>query len=335
MNRELKYWIRMKEYPRDFAIKKGGDIRRELVSHKSFVEKYEKYGLYTDTYASVFSEKEKKYGMFDTIFLDIDIEKFEGYEAVKYVVRELKKNGIYPSRVYFSGRGYHIYIDLDDFLFLNRAEYSYLVKSMVKDIGIYDFLDSKVLGDISRLARLPYTLNTKTGLFVVRVNIEKMVWKEIEDSSRRRYNEDFEIELNEVGKFDKWIKHIDEKDSFKNGEIYVDEFFIKHKYDEDSFPDCVKHTMYKVRHGIGTSHYERLQLANFLILLGWSDDEIVEVFRNADDFKESITRYQIDYSRKRKLNVFSCKRGLEEGFCTDEEYRRCPFKPLSSWLRWK
>jgi hypothetical protein len=46
-------------------------------------------------------------------------------------------------------------------------------------------------------------------------------------------------------------------------------------------------------------HMGRVAVAQWLARAGWSEDEIVEVFRHARDFKESKTRYHVRYEMRR------------------------------------
>ncbi|WP_297217234.1 DNA primase regulatory subunit PriL [Thermoplasma sp.] len=63
----------------------------------------------------------------------------------------------------------------------------------------------------------------------------------------------------------------------------------------DMFPPCMKEIIKNLDSGINVSHMGRLALASFLHKVGYSEDEIVQYFRNAPDFEENITRYQIKH----------------------------------------
>ncbi|BAB59698.1 hypothetical protein [Thermoplasma volcanium GSS1] len=62
-----------------------------------------------------------------------------------------------------------------------------------------------------------------------------------------------------------------------------------------AFPPCMKEIIRNLHEGINVPHMGRLAIASFLHKVGYTEDEIVEYFRNAPDFDESITRYQIKH----------------------------------------
>ncbi len=67
------------------------------------------------------------------------------------------------------------------------------------------------------------------------------------------------------------------------------------KGDASMFPPCMKEIIRSLESGVNVSHMGRLALASFLHKAGYSEDEIVPFFRNAPDFDENITRYQIKH----------------------------------------
>ncbi|WP_297026059.1 DNA primase regulatory subunit PriL [Thermoplasma sp.] len=67
------------------------------------------------------------------------------------------------------------------------------------------------------------------------------------------------------------------------------------KGDASMFPPCINEIIKNLESGVNVSHMGRLALASFLHKAGYSEDEIVSYFRNAPDFDENITRYQIKH----------------------------------------
>lgn len=67
-------------------------------------------------------------------------------------------------------------------------------------------------------------------------------------------------------------------------------------------------------------HFVRFAPATFLIHAGWSVDQIVDLFRNAPDFDEKTTRYQVEHIAGRRgggkrYDPPSCRRMRQEGLC--------------------
>jgi DNA primase large subunit len=61
-------------------------------------------------------------------------------------------------------------------------------------------------------------------------------------------------------------------------------------------------------------------LATYLLAAGRSTEEIVDVFRNAPDFSEKVTRYQIEHlaglkGSHTKYTVPSCQKLKNESLC--------------------
>jgi len=64
---------------------------------------------------------------------------------------------------------------------------------------------------------------------------------------------------------------------------------------EEAFPPCLKSIIAKIQSGVNIPHQARFFLVTFLHKIGMSNDEIIRVFSTAPDFKESMTRYQVEH----------------------------------------
>ena len=60
------------------------------------------------------------------------------------------------------------------------------------------------------------------------------------------------------------------------------------------YPPCIKHAIDVLEGGENLSHSGRFMLATFLLGRGQSIDEIAPLFKNAPDYNEKVTRYQIN-----------------------------------------
>ncbi len=63
----------------------------------------------------------------------------------------------------------------------------------------------------------------------------------------------------------------------------------------ESFPPCISKMLSDTLAGRGISHHARFTLTSFLINIGMSVDEVVEIFSNVSDFDENLTRYQVEH----------------------------------------
>ena len=60
------------------------------------------------------------------------------------------------------------------------------------------------------------------------------------------------------------------------------------------YPPCIKHAIDVLEGGENLSHSGRFMLATFLLGRGQSIDDIAPLFKNAPDYNEKVTRYQIN-----------------------------------------
>jgi DNA primase large subunit len=60
------------------------------------------------------------------------------------------------------------------------------------------------------------------------------------------------------------------------------------------YPPCIKHAIDILEAGENLSHSGRFMLATFLLGRGQSIDEIAPLFKNAPDYNEKVTLYQIN-----------------------------------------
>lgn len=83
---------------------------------------------------------------------------------------------------------------------------------------------------------------------------------------------------------------------------------------------CAKHCLSILEKGENLPHSGRVFLASYLTAMGKSVDEVVDVFRNAPDFSESVTKYQVEYLAKKRedgrgYGVTGCDKLKSFGYC--------------------
>lgn len=85
------------------------------------------------------------------------------------------------------------------------------------------------------------------------------------------------------------------------------------------YPPCIKHAIEAFNKGENVPHVGRVLLAGYMVAIGKTEDEVVDMFRNAPDFKESVTRYQVKYLIKQKENdkfgVYGCEKLKSNNWC--------------------
>jgi DNA primase large subunit len=86
------------------------------------------------------------------------------------------------------------------------------------------------------------------------------------------------------------------------------------------FPPCIKHALEIMSKGENLPHTARLMLGTYMLSIGKSIDDIVTFFRNAPDFNENITRYQLEHlaglkGGQTRYYVPSCSKLNTEDLC--------------------
>ena len=86
------------------------------------------------------------------------------------------------------------------------------------------------------------------------------------------------------------------------------------------YPPCIKHAIEALNNGENLSHSGRFMLATFLLGRGQTIDEIAPLFKNAPDYNEKVTRYQIkqvagEGGNKTKYACPSCEKIKSNDLC--------------------
>lgn len=90
------------------------------------------------------------------------------------------------------------------------------------------------------------------------------------------------------------------------------------KVGQENYPPCIKKLLEDLSLSINLPHTARVALAIYLVNAGATTDKIVDYFRNAPDFSEKTTRYQVEHIRARKYNMPSCSTMDSYGICIAE-----------------
>jgi len=92
----------------------------------------------------------------------------------------------------------------------------------------------------------------------------------------------------------------------------------------EAFPPCIKALLDDLERGKNLPHMARFTLATFLLNIGMSIDEVLDLFRRTPDFNESKARYQIEHvaglrGSKIKYLPPSCSTLKTFGLCTSPD----------------
>ena len=85
-------------------------------------------------------------------------------------------------------------------------------------------------------------------------------------------------------------------------------------------PPCMRALIDALKAGENLPHTARFAVATYLLHRGWDVEQIVDLFRNAPDFNEKITRYQVQHiagqaGGRKQYSVPSCETMNSWGLC--------------------
>ncbi len=89
---------------------------------------------------------------------------------------------------------------------------------------------------------------------------------------------------------------------------------------EEAFPPCMRHALDQSYGGERLSHHGRFAMTTFLLHIGKSVEDVIDIFRRAVDFDERIARYQTEHlagakGGKTKYTTPACRTLKTEGVC--------------------
>jgi DNA primase large subunit len=88
----------------------------------------------------------------------------------------------------------------------------------------------------------------------------------------------------------------------------------------ENYPPCVRRALDMLDKGENVPHYGRFLMATYLLSVGKNVDDIVALFPKAPDFKQNVTRYQVEHlaglkGGRTRYRVPSCKTLQTHQFC--------------------
>jgi hypothetical protein len=281
------------------------------------IENSTKKGL--PCYCSVqpYRERDQPFGL-EKMFYDFDSEKNTSKawkEVLKFAETLIKYYKILPFITFSGNKGYHVYVFLDRVVSFQTFQigfakkvYMLLQKKLLKGLD-FETLDSAILGDIKRLARLPFSIHEKTGKMCSPLSLSHVFIKPKNLEIYKEYSLDTNIlekVCKELKAEEKWHKHLSEtRVGFKS--------LTSHRV-----RPCIKVAVsLPLNHGEG--HKMRLAIVAEYLKRGSSVDQIIDLFRGQKDFNERKTRYFVEDAQHKGYKPFKCKTIKELGFCIKNE----------------
>lgn len=270
-------------------------------------------------YTSVFSTKQMDRSIYDVLFFetyDFDPRVVEYAYVVAQKIGKLLDDAGIRYVVYFTGgRSFHFYVRFKP---VALSSYRRVVEKFLITYNISKYIDVQV-GTSSQMARVPLTVNSRTGLYMVPINLSWPFSTVIRASKRGlffvpSFEENSDLH-NELLKFDK------QSNGFEGGSAWVPRF------DVDEVPLCVLNAYKELKRTGELDHMMRVVMTEYFIQIGLPKDTIFAIFRDfANDFNPRLTKYQIDYLSRHAYS-YSCRRIRSAGYCPYEDMSLCAFYP--------
>lgn len=261
----------------------------------------------------------------DKIFLDFDYdEDLVFFDDVRKVAKYLADSR-YTFCIRFSGRGFHIFIYLDNSKILHNPKRA--IKQWVKDMHIKTNTqsDPAVVGDLRRVSRMLNSMNLKTHLYCIPL----------------QYNELMNFTYESICDMAKSIDDIPSVDRYFIGERYLDisdfdkeenvpkdlktDININNIKVQEGYPPCIEEMLRSPELG----YWGRGQLILYLRDDGYSFEEILLILKTIlSEHKyhhcvhEEEQPYYLYFTRE-DLLFASCQTLQDNGFCSPNKCNGC------------
>jgi hypothetical protein len=167
-------------------------------------------GSVKGVYVAVFPEHLKEYSLFNKFYFDIDNEEdLQGAytDSVKIGNFFNKYFNCIPRRYFSGGKGYAIYLDLQDFGRFEDYPIVHLrLAQWIREETKVESIDSTSLGDIARISRVPFNLHYTTKWLCIPTHPD-WTYKEIM-SNAMEYNGDYQVTFDRADPKSEGIKRL-------------------------------------------------------------------------------------------------------------------------------
>ncbi|RLI10114.1 hypothetical protein DRO42_02340 [Candidatus Bathyarchaeota archaeon] len=237
----------------------------------------------------------------DKLFFDFDHEDLNlAWEDARVFAHRLRTYyGIEPLLCFSGRKGYHLYAFLErpigrdlspDHL---KAIYDRLQRMLIGR-GEYPTLDRAVLGDVKRLARVPYTRHEKSGELCVPVDMERRPVLLLPGFKQayREHGVPYSLTVQAARQITEEI--LDKSTKRRR--------MPSQRRRLEGMRPCIAAA-------INSSHMDhkmRVAVAAELHADGWSEPRIIDAFRGQGDFNPKVTAYQVRSVIRGGIKPFRC-----------------------------
>jgi hypothetical protein len=217
--------------------------------------------------------------------------------------------------IVFSGcKGFHAYVFLKKLVYfeetllpLAKQAYKELQVRLVEGLKL-PTLDPQPVGDIKRLARVPFSFHEETSSLCAPVDTDKKPFVPESLDAYRTLDAELLAPI---------IKELKAREKLASIHLTTRR---KHLTTRRIRP-CIKAALSVPLEGKG-GHLMRLAVAREHLAAGYSLEEIVQLFQAQPDYNPEKTRYYVQHAQKNPAKPFKCKTIRELGFCLTDCRRR-------------
>jgi len=270
--------------------------------------------------------RDEVYGV-DKLFFDFDSKENppnldKTWNETHHFVNTLKKFYSLTPLIVFSGRkGYHIYVWLRQVVEFRPSQeasakeiYTLLQKKLLKGLK-YETLDPEVLGDIKRLARVPYTIHEKSGLICEPITQNRQSLLVLPPALKGYRKHGIQEELfRKVTEEVKLEQKIEECRKRRRSSIRLPT--------DNHIRPCIIEALQTSLDG-KYGHLMRLAIAVECLNNGYTVDQVVALFQTQGDFDAKKTRAMVEHAKKRAYKPRKRETLQKYGFCHGQHCTAC------------
>ena len=190
---------------------------------------------------------------------------------------------------------------------LFKSESDEFLMFLSKDLGVKAFFDGKYLVHVTSYVKASSKIKAEEWRLVNRVvkrgyvvlNREQFI-RILEEFLKNRLMEKLRISHPGIHNYLHEIETLALKERAKFERI---EFG---KVDFECFPPCMKKILTDLKRGVNIPHTARFAITSFLLNIGLSSEQIIDLFKSAPDFDEEKTRYQVEHIAGSKGTEYEC-----------------------------
>ncbi len=189
----------IKDHTFDKFPRQIGFPRQRMCSNIDYlIERYWAWnGSVKGVYTAVFPEHVKEFSLYNKFYFDIDKENdLKGATTDSAKLTEfLRRNfEVEPRRDFSGGKGFATYLYINPFEFKDYPIVHLRLAQLIREKTKITSLDSSVLGDTSRISRLPFVIHHKTEFLSFPTNPD-WIFDEILENIVK-YQGDFKVHVN-------------------------------------------------------------------------------------------------------------------------------------------